>query len=224
MNDDTLMIIGSLDQPIQTNNGWVLQRIDEIIDESVEKHNAFIALNACKQLVEVSKTSGLALAKALHLTKQHWDAYDQADEFEAVAYEYLGLHKATVDRYVNVWDMFAGKNIPDELKEEIQQRNIKDLIPVAKALEQGYEIKKDTWQDIADAPDFNTVAKIVREDVKGVAPRSGSLQLYMDSTGTIWAYYNNSKYFVGSLEVDSEDEAVQKSIKRIISGAGVLEQ
>lgn len=224
MNDDTLMIIGSLDQPIQTDNGWVLKRIDEIIDESVEKHNAFIALNACKQLVEVSKTSGMALAKALHLTKQHWDEYDQADEFESVAYEYLGLHKATVDRYVNVWNMFAGKDVPEELKEEIQQRNIKDLIPVAKALEQGYEIGKDTWRDIADAPDFNTVSKIVREDVKGVAPRKGSLQLYLDDLGTIWAFYNDKKYFVGSLEVDSEDEAVQKSIKRIISGGGILGQ
>lgn len=223
MNDDTLMIIGSLDQPIQTDDGWALNRIDEIIERSVQEHNAYIALNAGQQLRSIIKTSGLSLAKLLFLMKKNWDQYDMADEFNDVAYEYIGIEKVTVDRYIDVWNMLTNNSIPEQFREGIQQRNIKDNIPIAHALED-HEISDDIWQKLVEAPDINTVSKIIREEVTHQPPKKGSLQLYMDRTGTIWAFYNDERYFVGSLEVDADEEAVQKAIKRIISGGGILEQ
>ena len=223
-NNDDIMLVGSLDQPIVTDNGWILERIDVIIQESVQKHDAIIALNVCKQLVEISKTSGLALAKALYLIKINWDEYDVGDEFTNTVLDYTGLHQHTIDRYVSVWAMFANHNVPKDLLEEVIQRNIKDLIPVAKAIEQGYEIDRDNWEAIAEATDFAEVAKIVREDIKQKEPRKGSLQLYMDRTGTIWAFQNDERKFVGSLEVTDEDEVVQKAINRIINGSGIIKQ
>ena len=223
-NNDDIMLVGSLDQPIVTDNGWILERIDVIIQESVQKHDAIIALNVCKQLVEISKTSGLALAKALYLIKINWDEYDVGDEFTNTVLDYTGLHQHTIDRYVSVWAMFANHNVPKDLLEEVIQRNIKDLIPVAKAIEQGYEIEQKDWEAIAEAHDLTGVAKVLREDVKNKPPRKGSLQLYMDRGGTIWAFQNEERFFVGTLVVADKQDAVQKAINRIINGSGIIKQ
>lgn len=221
---DDIMLIGSLDQPIATDNGWVLNRIDEVINESVQKHDALIALNVCKQLVEISKTSGLALAKVLYLIRENWDQYDVGDDFTNTVLSYTGLHHHTIDRYISVWSMFAHEQVPPELTEELKQRNMKELVPVAKAIEQGYEISDENWEAIAEATDFAEVAKIVREDIKQKEPRKGSLQIYMDRGGTLWAFQDGERYFVGSLEVTDDEDAVQKAINRIVSGSGIIKQ
>jgi len=219
---DELIIDTSLDQPIPTDNEEILQRIEEIIRKSVEEHNAYTALDACKILVQVSKVSGVALAKALYLIEKNWNEYNETDKFEDVVYIYIGLHKHTVERYTVLWKMYAEKLIPDKVSEDIQQHNIKSQIPIALALEQGYEINNDEWEKLAHAPDISTVLKVLREDVRGKPPRKGSLQLWMDDLGSIWAAFEGNRFFVGSLEIDSEEEAVQKAIERIKKGSGIL--
>jgi hypothetical protein len=219
---DELLVLTGLDQPIPADSKEILQRVEEIIRKSVEERNAYTALDACKTLVQVSKVSGVALAKALYLIEKNWDNYDETDEFEDIAYIYIGLHKHTVERYTVLWKMYAEKLIPDNVSEEIQQHNVKTQIPIALALEQGYEIDDAEWEKLAHAPDLNTVSKILREEVKGKPPRKGSLQAWIDDLGSIWATYKGEKFFAGSLEVDSDEEAVQMLIERIKKGAGIL--
>lgn len=219
---DELAILTGLDQPIPADNKEILERIEEIIQQSVKEHNAYKALDACKTLVKVSKVSGLALAKALYLIEKNWASYGEEETFEEVAYVYIGLHKHTVERYTVLWKMYAEKLIPDNVSEVIQQHNVKAQIPIARALEQGYEIDDTEWQKLSEAPDLTTVEKIIREDVKGKPPRKGSLQLWIDDLGSMWATFEGDRFFVGSLEVDSDEEAVQKAIERIKKGAGIL--
>jgi hypothetical protein len=222
MSDDTLLLFDGLDQSITTDHDWALKRVEEIIQQSVVSRDAYVALNACKSLIQVSKISGLSLAKALYLVKSNWSNYDIEDEFEDVAYSYIGLHPHTISRYVCLWKAYDKNLIPENVREEIQQQNVKQQIPIAMALEQGYEIDDATWKKLSDAPDLSSVSKILREDVKGQEPRKGSLQLSIDNIGTIWAFAEGNRYFVGSLEVDSDEEFIQKSIERIKKGAGIL--
>ena len=219
---DELAILTGLDQPIPADNKEILERIEIIIQKSVEERNAYTALDACKTLVQISKVSGVALAKALYLIEKNWDSYDEEEEFDDIAYIYIGLHKHTVERYTILWKMYAEKLIPENVSEIIQQHNVKAQIPIARALEQGYEIDDAEWQKLSQAPDLTTVEKIIREDVKGKPPRRGSLQLWIDDLGSMWATYACGRFFVGSLEVDSDEEAVQKAIERIKKGAGIL--
>src|SRR3989304_2711158 len=109
-NNDDIMLVHSIDQPIVTDNGWILERIDVIIQESVQKHDAIIALNVCKQLVEISKTSGLALAKALYLIKINWDEYDVGDEVNNTVLDFTFLEDPAIARNFSVWAMFANHN------------------------------------------------------------------------------------------------------------------
>ena len=219
-----LLLIGDLDQAIQTDNDWIEKKIDEIIKESIKKKDAFIALNAGRTLISVAKLSSYGLAKLLYYTKKNWHRYKVKETFEEIAYDHVGIAPENIDRYIRVWSMFDNAIIPQNHVEEIRQRNIKDLIPLANALHQGYEVEAEEWDKLVDAPDYNTFAKVVREDIKGKEPRKGALAIYLDHQGTLWAYQDNDRKFVGSLEVKDDSEVVQRAIDRLTKNAGVLRQ
>lgn len=221
---DELLVIGSLDQPIPTDNDWVLKQIENIVEQAIEKNDPYIAINAFGQLYKVAKLAGLGLAKGLYLLKESWYKFNLDDEtFKEMVYPKIGLHPATIDRYIETWEMLQTA-APEKVRGKLQQQNIKSLIPIAKAVKQGYSIDADEWEELADAPDFATIAQIVREDIKNKPPRKGSLTLVIDSIGTIWAMYEDDRKFVGSLEIKDEDSAVQKAIERIISNSGMIRQ
>lgn len=219
--EDELTIFGGLDQPIPIDNKWILDRVDKIFNESLEKKNSSIIINACKALVQISRESGIALAKALCLLMEHWEAFNPSEPFRDVVYPQLGLHPLTIDRYIAVWKMLYEK-APKELQDDLRQRNIRDLVPIATAISQGYEIEDKTWKELVVAPDTNTILKIVREDVKGKEPRKGSIQISLDNLGSLWAFQDGRRYFVGTLEVDSEELTVQHAIERLIRNSGIL--
>jgi hypothetical protein len=220
---DELIIDTSLDQPIPADNEWILQKAETIINEAIEKKDAEIALSACEQLIKISKLSGIGLAKLLYLIKKNWDVFERHDTFEEVAYTRFGKHRHTISRYLAVYsELFVKNTIPEQFKEDIQQQAIRTQDYIAAALKQGEEISEEEWEKLAHAPDINTVLKILREDVRGKPPRKGSLQLWVDDLGSIWATFEGDRFFIGSLEVDSDEEAVQKAIERIKKGSGIL--
>jgi hypothetical protein len=223
-DNDELLLIGDLDSPVPTDNDWVMKKVDEIIKRSIKEKNVYIALNACKELYGVGKVAGLALAKAIYYVNNNWDRYKVDGKFDEIVYDYIGVHKHTIERYVKVWGIFDKALVPGEFLEDIQQKNVANIIPIANALYQGYDISGEAWEKLIDAPNDQAVRKVIRDDVKNVKSRSNALQLYIDDKGTIWAFHNEKRTFVGSLEVDSDDETVQKAVERIIKNTGMMRQ
>jgi hypothetical protein len=222
-NTDELLIVTSFDQSIDTEDLSILDRIDKVLATAIETKNAYIALNACKELVQVSKISGLGLAKMLYSIFSKWDEFGIEDKFEDIVYEYVGLHKYTVQKYVRVWAMHQENRIPEKYEKEILQRNIKEQIPIANALVQGYKIEDDDWERLSNASDFTEVAKIVREDIKGKEPSIDALRLRIDNMGGIWAYKADKKKLAGALNIRDENEIVKQAIQRIINNCGIME-
>jgi len=223
--DDLLTISGDFDQDLADNDDWLLHKVDEVIERARTEHNAYIALDNCKMLKSIIKTSGLGLAKLLYLIYHYWDEFGIEDNFEDVVYEYVGVHSHTVNRYVRVWGMHAENRVPEEYKQDILGKNIRDQIPIANALVQGYEITKEDWKNLAEAPDYNAVSQIILEDVKESPGRKSALHIFLDGMGTIWAKKGDEpKKFVGSLEIHSDEESVKQSIQRIIKNTGILEK
>ncbi|MCU9931029.1 hypothetical protein OFL77_27230, partial [Escherichia coli] len=58
-------IIGGLDQtlPIGQSQKKMLKEVDEIMELAIEQNNPDIAANAIKGLLDISRISGLAMAK-----------------------------------------------------------------------------------------------------------------------------------------------------------------
>lgn len=224
MTDDELLVISPLDQSIEIQDeDGVLDKIRKIINDSIEEKNAQKALHVCYQIVKILKLGGLALAESLYMISSHWEELGVNDEFEDTVASRTGLNRATVQRYVSVWSMYAENKIPEPYQEQIRQMNIKSQIPIALALDAGYEIDNDQWEELVEAPDFSTVNATMR-DIKGKEPRSHALLLMMDREGGIKAIKNEKQVYVGWLNIDDEDEIVQQAISRIEKGAGLLSQ
>lgn len=219
MSNDDLLIISGLDQALPVDNDVVLQRVEEIIEQSIQEKDALIALDACSKLKKAAKLAGLGLAKAFYLIKKNWELYEREDDFDEVVVEFTGFHAHTVERYVRVWNMLINV-APTEYVSQLQQRNIKDLIPIANAISEGYEIEKDEWVGLVYAPDYNTVSSKIR-DIKGEPPRSYGLQIMMNKTGQLTALQDNRIEVIGYLDMNSE-ELGMKAINRIIKNGGIL--
>jgi hypothetical protein len=201
----------------------ILERVDQVVGESLEQKDVYIALDFGRGLIQVSQLSGIALAKLFYLLRDKWELFELGDDFDSVAYSYVGRSKATVDRYVRVWEMYEKNIIPEKFEEEIRQKNIKDQIYIATLPAQGYEPDEDEWQDIVDAPDYNSVAKKVR-DIKGKEPTKSALLIFMGEDGTLSAQQEDETQFVGYLNVDDAGDIAEKAIQRIIRSVGILQR
>jgi len=217
------LMLGGLDQNLPTEDGWLMRKVDEIVEESIEKKDVYIALNSCRQLIQISQLSGKALAKFFYLIRENWEIYEIGDDFFDVIHDYLGRHPATVQKYIRVWEMHEYNLIPEKFAEDIRERNIKDQVPIANALAQGYEIENDEWQKLVDAPDFTSVSAEIRE-IKGKEPRKSALLTFMGRDGTLSATQEGLTEFVGYLNIDDAGEIAKKAIERIIRSAGIMER
>lgn len=218
--DKELEITTPLDRNIDTENQSLLDEIEKDIEEAVRHQDAEEAFAICERMVGNIRRSGIGLAKALWMINKYWDVFQIGDEFEATAQHYLSLHPHTIERYVKVWEMITNV-VPAEFKEDLQQKNIKTLIPIANAVAQGYEFENKDWETITNSADYAEVSKAVR-DATGKTPRSNNLSLKIDANGSIWAYTPTSVVFVGSLEIKDTDPTVRKAVERIISNSGIL--
>lgn len=223
MNDE-LLVISPLDQDLSVDDDdHVLEKIEGMILQSIQEHDHHKAIHICKQLIQITKLSGLALAKSLYLLKSNWDEFDLSDNFDDVMAGSIGLHKATIQRYTSVWKMYETNLIPDKFEDAIMQKSMKTLIPIAQALDAGYEIDDEEWEELVDAPDFSVVNAKLRE-IKGKEPRSNALILMMDREGGLKAIKNDEQVYIGFLNISDENEVVQQAITRLVKGSGILEQ
>ena len=218
---DELELLDGIDQSVPVDDTVILQRVDEIIAESVQKKDGYIALNACRQLIQIKKLAGVALAKFFYLIRENWEIYEIGDSFDDTVADYSGVLPATVSKYVKIWSMYENKLIPAEFEEEIRQKNIKDQVPISNLVaDDEYELDEEDWQSIADAPDFNSVSGKIRE-ITGKKPYKNALMLFLSDDGTINATQGERTEYVGFLDPEG-GEISQKAIQRIIKSAGIM--
>lgn len=229
MNSDAVndLVFSGLDQtlPMQKAQTDLLERVDAIIGQAVEDKNPDVAAGAMASLAGISRMSGLASAKFIYTFKFAWKNFPQSkvQSFEDYANDKLGYHKSTVKRYYNVWDMLVSHDIPKEYSDKLKLHPIRCLISIATMWTQGVQVDSNQWMKLANAPDPSTVNKIIRE-IKKVEPKTGSIQIEMSEDGTLYAWQNDKRYFIGSLNVDDTQEVVQKAIARLVGDGRVTEK
>ena len=221
MND--LILLNGLDQALPIDDDRILNKVDEIVEESVERKDVYYALNVCRNLIQLAQLSGIALAKFFYLIKKHWDEYEIGDNFNDTVADYVGKHPGTVSKYMQIWEMHETKLIPEEFAEDIRQRNIKDQVPIATAIAQGYEMDDEDWQELVDASDFNEVSAKIRE-IKGKEPSRSAILIFLSDDGQISAMQEGETEFVGFLDIEGVGLIKEKAIQRIIKTSGMLER
>ena len=213
----------NLDQSLPVDATTELKIVDEIFETSIKENDPEIMFTYLVGIQQQFQIKGLALCKSLHLMNKYWEAFEIGDNFLDTAVQYLGIHRHTIERYVKVWDMFSVA--PKLLVPELQQKGISSLIPIANAVAQGYEIEDAVWDRLADAPDRNSVSKIINEEVKDMeGTRSNRLTILLDRKGSLWAIMDEERVFIGSLEIEEDNAIVQKAIERLTKNSGVVRQ
>jgi hypothetical protein len=217
------LVLSGLDAtlPMDKAQKSLLDRVDSIIQESVEQNDPDIAGDAIKYLMGVSRISGLSLAKLIYTFKYQWEKFNRRDGFEVYIRDHAGITKVTVKRYYRVWEMLVSGDIPKEYADGIKLQPIKCQIPIATMWKKGWEVEPHQWMRLAQAPDPSTVGKIIRE-IKKVEPKKGSLQITIEEDGSLIAWKNDQRYFVGHLNVQDKEEVVQQAIDRIVGDGRVM--
>ena len=220
MNNDTQLAF--VDNKSITERD-VMAGIDTVLQILWETGNNENVVKASNSLGRIEEVSGKAKSKLWHGWKRWWDETGQEekrqDTFEDMMETKTGNKGITVKRYINVWKFIDENVIP----KEVQILPMRDLIPIASALAQGFDFEKDQWKKLARASNSSEVREIIR-DVKGQTPRKSGLQITLGRDGSLYAWKDNQKFYVGVLEVKNENEIVKKSIQRIVDNSGIQEK
>lgn len=173
-------------------------------------------------LLGLQRISGKSLAKLLAGKKSWWTETKQDEKrkcsFEDYEASRHGLKSTVIDRYIVVWERM------ELFPEQFRLRPIRDLIPVAKALEQGYDITPQLWKSLIKATSNAEIVTLIREKVKKKSARKSSRQMKMERDGSIKVWIGTQGKFVGYLDIKSDDEDVQKSIARILGNSGIVKR
>lgn len=127
--------------------------------------------------------------------------------------------RTTVKRYVRTWAYVEDNTFP----KEVAERPMRELVPIAMTLAQGYDISARQWRKIELCSNDSELRDVLR-DIQGKEPRKSATILRLERDGTINLWKGDVKKFVGYLNLrEAEtDEDIAKAIEKIKS-VGILE-
>lgn len=200
------------------SNKDMLEAIENTLIQLNDTGNFNQAVKVLNTLDKIDNVTGKAKAYLLwgmsewsKINKPHENFFDTIESNS-------NTKSITAQRYVNVWQQIQDENIP----KKVQARPMRDLIPVANMLAQGYEPTKKQWDEIELASNSSEILDVIRE-VKGKKPRKSGLKIYLERDGSLNLWKNNQKKYVGFLDVkEASDPDIAKAIERIVSGAQII--
>lgn len=129
-----------------------------------------------------------------------------------------GTKRVTVLRYVNVWQQIEDENIP----RDVQRKPMRQLVPIATMLEQGFQPTKREWEEINLCSNSSELGEIIRT-IKGKKARKSGMTIQMERDGSLYVYVENRRTYLGYLDVkEMDNQDVDKAITRIIDGASII--
>ncbi len=209
-------------------DGQVLSKknfMDAIDNEIIHLHdtgNINQVMNVLNGLSAIEDVSGHAKAKLLYASSEWYKLNVQDENFGDHVESTTTLKKITVDRYITVWRYVEDLTIP----KEIAERPMRDLVPIAKTISQGYDISKEQWRKINLSTNDGELRDILR-NIKGKAERKSAKVIRMERDGSLYLVIKGKpKKFLGYLNIhDAEtDEDIANAIEKIKIGASIIEE
>lgn len=204
------------DHPITEND--FMSSIDNELISLHETGDINHVMKVVDGLDKIDRIAGQAKAKLLWGANEWWKSNRPSENFIDYIESFTSMKPVVVDRYITVWKYIHEGAIP----EEIQVFPMRDLIPIAKALSQGYELNESTIKSLVKATSSSEIGSILRT-VKNKPARKSSLQITWDRKGSLYAWKDGQRHFIGMLDKEgyATDEVVKQAINRILDNAGV---
>jgi hypothetical protein len=201
----------------------LLDGLDDVVVKLHQTGNEKEIKSALIAMDNVSSVSGIAKAKLLWHWRLWWEETKQSekrnDKFEDMVESDIGTVPITTRRYTLTWQYIEDCLIP----KEVQFRCMDDLIKITHTLDNDYDISKENWKELARASNSADVREILRK-IKKQPPRKSGTQKVLTRDGSLNLYDKDGKHFVGYLEINSEDEVVQKFLRQFIQNMQIQEK
>ena len=224
VTEDLEIVVGNPTTSLLKSN---FQQAEEVADNIIAQTDAlkdpYYAMRNIDTLETIKDIAGLASAKVLYYLMTNWNDFGLSDSFLDLVPSNIKLSRRMIQRYISIWEtIFVSNLVPDDVKEELQDKPINSLVPIMGALKQGYKIDDDTWDKIIVEDKNQSIAKIIREDVKMNEKESDALYYLFDKlSGTLYVQNKGIRYVVGKLNLSSKDEPAQRAIVRLIEKLNV---
>jgi hypothetical protein len=219
MSNKQLMIIN---ENAFTEND-VYQAVDTVIEKLYRTGDLSEATQALNVLDQIGEISAHAKARLLYGMSRWWLETEHPDNF----FDYIESmtsrnRRVVVERYVLVQECIEQGKIP-ELLTELPMR---DLIPIANAVSQGYEISDKAAKKILIASSSNEIGAIIR-DVKNKPPRKSARTIKLKRDSSLYTYNGTGRgKFLGWLDMETyeKDIDVKEAINRILKAVGIIRE
>jgi len=216
-----------MNKSLATIDGQVLSRknfMDAIDQEIIYLHDTgdiSKTMNVLNGLTAIEDISGHAKAKLLWATSEWFKVNKPTENFGDYVESISDTKAVTVKRYTTVWKYVEDLTIPKEIS-EMPMRN---LVPIASTLSQGYEIGKAEWRKISLCASNSELLNVLRK-IRGKKERKSARVIKLSRDGSLNGWKDNKKYFIGFLNIkDAETDIVlAEFIEKIKISAGVIDE
>jgi len=199
-----------------------LDGVDDVLNNIRKNQDFTYGFTALRSMTSLVHVVGVSSAKLLHGMKSIWDEAQIDEDFFDYAMQEFPLSRLTMQRYIAAWE--ATLVAPKELQEDLRNQPMKNLVALGSAVKQGFEVDKDTWEELVEASNNTEFAQIVREKIRQATPRKNGLTIYLDEkTGDLEVWADNQVYYLGHLETSNSNNAVvAKAINRIVDNSNIV--
>jgi hypothetical protein len=216
-----------MDKSIATVNDVVLtkqdfmQSIDNELIHLYDTGDIRHVMNVLNGLDKIDNVTGQAKAKLLWGTSEWYKQNVPDESFVDHVVSTTDIKKVTVNRYIGTWKYVEDLTIP----KEIAERPMRDLVPIAMTLKQGYDISKEQWRKIKLSTNDGELRDVLRQ-VKGKAERRGAKVIKLMRDGSLYGYKGKQQYFIGYLNIkDAENDIVlAEFIEKIKISSSIVDE
>lgn len=193
----------------------VFYTVNNILVKLHDTDDLQVITNAINGLNQIDTVVGKAKAKLLWGAsiwhKQNKPHDDFADEILSTT---TIKNRKTVLEYVNVWKQIDEENIP----KKTQDRPMRELVPIANMLAQGFSPSKKEWSDIDLCANLQDLGETISK-IKGKKRRKTARQIVMERDGSINLWKDGKKKYLGFLDIveAQEDKDIALAIEYIIA-------
>ena len=172
-------------------------------------------------LDELDSVTGHAKAKLLFASSEWYKLNVPDENFGDHVESTTTTKKVTAERYITAWKYVDNNTIPKQVA-EMPMRN---LVPIAMTLKQGYDISKEQWRKIELTTNDGELRDVLRK-IKGKAERKSARVLKLARDGSLYLYKNNKKKFLGFFDVKAavDDNEIAEEIEKFVQCRGVIRE
>lgn len=228
MTDDDLIIIEN-DYDASLNSREEIDQVGSMVDETLKRasdeKSIEPALAGLVLLRKIAQSSVLGMGRFIYGIYQNWEDYEDVagEDFFDFMYERTGLTRTTINRHIDIQEML--QEVPEKYKNQVEQLKFNYLRPMSALPKAGYLIADQDWKRFVQAGDAAEVRTLCRQ-IKGKPRRSSMLSIWINKDGTLQCLLQEEEKLkvIGYLDINNQDETVQKAVQRIIKNTGMLER